>query len=71
MSDDAGFATKALRFAQYRRNTLRMDAPIDDTIGSHSQGSITKDDSEIAVLCDYPAFDWLSGTMSIECCKVP
>lgn len=70
MSDDTKFATKALRFTQYRRNTIRLDAPIDDTIGSHSQISITKDDSEIAILCDYPAFDWLSGTMSIECRKV-
>lgn len=67
MSNDAGFASKALRFAKYRRNTLRIDAPIDDTIGSHSQIKITKDDSEIAVLCDYPSFDWLAGTMSIEC----
>ncbi|MBQ8036480.1 MAG: hypothetical protein IJ268_05745 [Proteobacteria bacterium] len=67
MSDEAGFATKALRFAQYRRNALRIDAPIDDTIGSHSQVKIAKDDSEIAVLCEYPSFDWLAGTMSIEC----
>lgn len=66
MSDDAVFATKALRFVQYRRNTLKIDASIDDTIGSYSQVSITKDDSEIAVLCDYPAFDLLSGTMSIK-----
>ena len=47
-----------------------MDASIDDTIGSHSQVSIAKDNSEIAVLCDYPAFDLLSGTMSIECRKM-
>lgn len=67
MSDDSNFAQKALRFAQYRRNSIRIDAPIDNAIASHSQVSITKDDSNIAVLCDYPTFDWLAGTMSIEC----
>lgn len=70
MSDDRGFAEKAIRFVKYRRNSIRIDAPIDDAIGSHSQVRITKDDSEIVVLCDYPSFDWLSGTMSIECRKV-
>lgn len=69
---DAGdaFAKRVLTFMRYQAARVLVSGAIVDSIGSHSQISVPKDDQELALLVDDPSFDWLTGQMSLECREV-
>lgn len=47
-----------------------VSGSIVDTIGTHSQIAVPKDDVELALLVDEPTFDWIAGQMSLECREI-
>lgn len=64
------FAKQVLRRRRYNQSYIRIEDVIDDTIGSHSQVAIVKNNEEVPVLVDYPVFNWLDGTMILECREI-
>lgn len=66
---DAGdaFAAQVLHRQRYNETYIRIEDVLDDEIGAHSQVAIMKDGEEIAALVDYFSFDWISGSMVLEC----
>ena len=65
-----GFAGHVLAYLRYQAARVVLSAAIVDTIGTHSQISVPKDDVELALLVEEPTFDWLSGQMSLECREI-
>ena len=70
-SPDGGqFAGQVLKLQRYLQSYIRIEDAIDETIGSHSQVAIAKNGEEIPALVDYPEFNWLEGTMMLECREI-
>ncbi len=69
-SGDGAFAEQTLRRRRYTQSLLRVEDLIDDTIVSHSQIALLKNNTTIPVLVDYPSFNWLDGIMSLECREI-
>lgn len=65
-----GFAARVLAYLRYQSARVTVSGSILNNIGSHSQIAVPKDDVELALLVDYPTFDWLSGQMSLECREI-
>lgn len=65
-----GFARHVLAYLRYQAARVAVSGAIVDTIGTHSQIAVPKDDVTLALLVDYPTFDWLSGQMSLECREI-
>ena len=65
-----GFAAHVLAYLRYQAARVVVSGSIVDTIGSHSQIAVPKDDVELALLVDEPTFDWLAGQMSLECREI-
>lgn len=65
-----GFARHVLAYLRYQSARVAVSGAIVDTIGTHSQIAVPKDDVTLALLVDYPTFDWLAGQMSLECREI-
>lgn len=69
-SEGEYFAKRILSYQRYLQSYIRIEDAIDETIGSHSQVAIVRNNVEVPVLVDYPIFNWLDGTMILECREV-
>ena len=65
-----GFAEHVLAYLRYQAARVVVSGSIVDTIGSHSQIAVPKDDVELALLVDEPSFEWLFGQMTLECREI-
>lgn len=68
--DGKDFAQHVLAYLRYQAARVAVTGAIVDSIGTHSQIAVPKDDVTLAVLVDYPTFDWLAGQMSLECREI-
>lgn len=64
------FAGHVLAYLRYQAARVTVSGSIVDNIGSHSQIAVPKDDVTLALLVDFPTFDWLFGQMSLECREI-
>lgn len=65
-----GFASHVLAYLRYQAARVAVTGSIVDSIGTHSQIAVPKDDVTLSLLVDYPTFDWLAGQMSLECREI-
>lgn len=64
------FARQRMKYQRYYQTYVRIDDVIEPTIGAHSQIAIQKGQDRIAVLVDYAVYNWIDGTMMLECREV-
>lgn len=68
--DGGAYAKRLLAYQRHAQSYIRIEDALDDTIGSHSQVAIVRNNEAVPVLVDYPIFNWLDGTMILECSEV-
>lgn len=69
-SEGAKFADQVLKRRRYNQSYIRVEDVLDDRIGSHSQIAVMRGLDAVPVLVDYPIFNWIDGTMILECREI-